>query len=104
PEDQRGAAQHARFAEFGEQLVAFAGSLADAREHGDARVLFHGAPNQLHDEHGLADPGATEHPGFATARERCEKVGHLDPGAKDLALVILMIDRWRATMNRPANC
>ena len=84
--------------------MAFARSLADAREHGDARILFDGAPNQLHDQHGLADAGAAEHPRFAAARERCEKVGYLDSGAEDLALVILMIDRGRAAMNRPAGC
>ena len=104
PEDERGAAQHARFADFGKQLVAFARSLADAREHADARVVFDGAPNQLHDQHSLADAGAAEHPGFAAARERCEKVGYLDAGTEDLALVILMIDRGRAAMNRPAGC
>ena len=84
--------------------MAFARSLADAREHGNARILFDSAPNQFHDQHSLTDACAAEHTGFAPTRERRKKVGYFDAGAKDLALVILMTDRRRAPMNRPAGC
>ena len=42
------------------EVVALAGTLADAGEHGVAAVRLRDVVDQFHDEHGLADAGAAE--------------------------------------------
>ena len=101
-EDQHGSVENTRLAHLQQQLVPFARALADASEHRDAGVgLDHGA-NQLHDDHGLADPGATEHGGLAAARDRREQVDHLDPSLEQLARASLLRERRRGSVDRPA--
>ena len=41
--------------------------------------------DQLHDQHGLADPGAAEHRGLAALDQRRQQVDDLDAGVKHLA-------------------
>jgi hypothetical protein len=36
--------------------------------------------DQLHDDHGLADPGTAEQPDLAAFGVRRQEVDHLDPG------------------------
>ena len=79
-EDQHRPSEDAGAPHFEQHLVALARALADAGEHRDAAVgLDHGA-DQLHDQDGLADAGAAEHPGLAATGQRRQQVDDLDPG------------------------
>jgi hypothetical protein len=78
--DQHATIEHAGPPHFGEELVAFAGALADAGEDGNALVAFDHRMDELHDDDGLADTGAAEHGGLASLRQRRQKVDDLDTG------------------------
>jgi hypothetical protein len=47
------------------EIVAFAGALADAGEHGIAAVALGDVVDQFHDDDGLADARAAERADFA---------------------------------------
>ena len=68
------------------EIVALAGALADAGEHRIAAMRLGDVVDQLHDDHGLADPGAAEQPDFAASRIGRQQIDDLDPGDQDLAL------------------
>ena len=57
--------------------MAFADALTDAREHRDALVDRRDGPDEFHDQHRLAHPGAAEQSGLATAYEGAEQVYYL---------------------------
>jgi hypothetical protein len=80
--------------------VAFTRSLADPGKHRDALVAFDHGMDQLHDEHGLANPGAAEHRRLAALRQRRQQVDDLDAGRKDFRRPALRGERRRDTMNR----
>ena len=82
--------------------MAFARPLADPGEHRDALVALDHGMDQLHDEHGLADPGAAEHCRLAALRQRRQQVDHLDAGREDFRRTALRGKRRRAAMNRAA--
>ena len=85
PVDEHRAREHARALHVGQQLMALAGALSDAGEDRDALVFLDHGVDQLHDEHGLADAGATEHRGLAALGKRREQVDHLDAGLEHRA-------------------
>ena len=80
PIDQHRAREHARALHVGEELMALAGTLADAGEDGDALVLLDHGVDQFHHQYGLADTGSAEHRGLAAMGEWREKIDHLDAG------------------------
>ena len=65
------------------EVVALAGALADAGEHGNAAMALGDIVDQLLDEHGLAHPGAAEQADLAALGVRREEVDDLDPGDED---------------------
>jgi hypothetical protein len=91
-EDQRGSLEHVRLAQFGEEFMTLARALAHAGKHRDAGVFFDRVAYQLHDQNGLADACAADHPGFSSTRQRGEQIDNLDTGAKHLTDVILTAD------------
>ena len=95
PIDEHRAREHARALHVGQQLVAFAGALADTREDRDALVFLDHGVDQLHHEHGLADAGAAEHRSLAALGQRREQVDHLDAGLEYRAGRGLFLERWR---------
>ena len=66
------------------EVVAFAGALADAGEHGITAVRLGDVVDQLHDQHGLADARAAEQADLAALGVRREQVDDLDAGLEDL--------------------
>ena len=78
--DQHAAVEHAGSPHLGEELVAFAGALANTGKDGNALVAFDHRMDELHDHDGLADTGAAEHGRLAALRERSEKIDDLDAG------------------------
>ena len=52
------------------EIVTFAGTLADAREHRQAAVLLGDVVDELEHVDGLADAGAAEQADLAALRER----------------------------------
>ena len=60
------------------EVVAFAGALADASEHRVTTVRFGHVIDQFHDQHGLADAGATKQADFATLGIWREQIDDLD--------------------------
>ncbi len=62
------------------EIVAFAGTFADAGEYRIAAVRLGDVVDQFHDDHGLADPGAAEQADLAALGIRREQVDDLDAG------------------------
>ena len=67
------------------EVVAFAGTLADAGEHRITAVRLGDVVDQFHDQHGLADAGAAEQADLAALGIGCEQVDDLDAGDQDSA-------------------
>ena len=78
--DQRGLVDNPRLFHFQPQVVAFAGALADAGEYREAAVFRGDVADELHDDDGLADPGAAEQAGLAALGVGFEQVDDLDAG------------------------
>jgi hypothetical protein len=107
PIDQRGARffgiagyDYAAFGHFQPQVVAFARSLTDAREHRNAAVLHRDVVNQLHNQNGLADAGATKQTDFAALEIWLNQINDLDSGLEHLQRGRLIFQFWRRAMNR----
>ena len=79
------------------EIVAFAGALADAREHGQAAVLLGDVVDELEHVDGLADAGAAEQADLAALGEGHEQIDDLDArDQKVLAARLLVVGRRRA--------
>ncbi len=68
------------------EVVALARALADAGEHRDAAMRLGDVVDQLHDQHGLADAGATEEADLAALRVGRQQIDDLDAGDQDLGI------------------
>jgi hypothetical protein len=66
------------------EVVAFAGTLADAGEHRVAAVGLGDVVDQFHHVHGLADAGAAEQADLAALGERADQVDNLDAGGQQI--------------------
>ncbi len=91
PEYQCGALQHAGLPELQQQLMPLARAFADPGEDRNAGVALDRRADQLHDQHGLADPGAAEHRRLAAGDQRREQVDDLDAGMENLAYAALAV-------------
>ena len=100
--DQNRALQHAGFAHFGPEFVAFARAFADAGENGNAAIFLDHGVDQLHHQHGLADAGAAKHRRLAALRERRQQVDHFDAGLENLRRGRLVLQARRRIVDRPA--
>ena len=104
--DQRGLREHRitgrqlRLGHLVVKIAAFAGALADAGEHREATVLLGDVVDQLEDEHGLADAGATEQTDLATAAVGGQQVDDLDAGLEHLDLDRLVDELGRRAVDR----
>ncbi len=67
-------------------------ALADAGEHGVARVLLGDVPDELLDDDRLAHAGATEDADLAALLERADQVDDLEAGLEDLDLGRLLVE------------
>ena len=68
------------------EVVALAGPLADAREHRITAVRLGDVVDQFHDQHGLADAGATEEADLAAFGIGRQKIDDLDARLEDLGI------------------
>jgi hypothetical protein len=75
------------------KIVALAGTLTDAREHGVAAVGLGDVVDEFENDDGLADAGATERSGLAALDEGADEVDDLDAGLEDLRLGVLLDER-----------
>ncbi len=94
------AVDDARFHHLVIEVVAFAGALADAGEHRQARVLLGDVVDQLEHVDGLADAGAAEQADLAALRERHQQVDDLDAGDQQILPAGLLLVRRRRAVNR----
>ncbi len=101
PEHERRVLDDAGLGHLQEQVVAFARALADAGEHRHAAVLLRLAADHLLDDHGLADPGAAEHPDLAALHVGLEQVDDLDAGLEHHLLGLELVERGRLAVDRP---
>jgi hypothetical protein len=83
------------------EVVAFARALADAGKHRIAAVGLGDVVDQLHDDDGLADPGAAEQADLAALGIGRQQVHHLDPGDENRSLGRLLRVARRRLMDRP---
>ena len=91
---------NAGFAHFAVEVVAFAGTLADAREHGVAAVRLRDVVDELHDEHRLADARAAEGADFSALDEGANQVDDLDARFEQFRARALFDERRRVAVNR----
>ena len=99
---ERDLVDHLGLGHLEQEVVALARPLADAGEDGDAGVLAGDVVDQLLDEDGLADAGATEEADLAAAHVGRDQVDHLDAGLEDLDLRRQVGEGRRVTVDRPA--
>jgi hypothetical protein len=64
-------------------------------------VLLRLAADHLLDDHGLAHPGAAEHPDLAALHVRFEQVDDLDPGLEHHLSGFELLERRRLAVDRP---
>ena len=83
------------------QVVALAGALADAGEHGDALVLGADVADQLLDDDRLARARTAVRAHLAAPGERRDKVHHLHAHLEHLDLGRLLVELGRVAVNRP---
>src|ERR1700682_40611 len=69
---------------FQPQVISFASSFTDAREHRYAAMLHGDVVNELHDQHGFTDTGATEKPDLATLHVWLDEVDDFNAGFEHL--------------------
>ncbi len=67
------------------EVVALAGTLADAGEHRVTAVRLGDVVDQLLDQHGLADAGAAEQADLAALGVGSEKIDDLDAGDQNFS-------------------
>ncbi len=65
-------------------------------------MLLGDVPDQLLDEHGLADSGAAEEADLAALHVRREEVDDLDAGLEDLDGRLQLLEVRRIAVDRPA--
>ena len=81
------------------EIVALAGALTDAREHGITAVRLGNIVDELRDDDGLADAGATEGADLAATHEGADQVDDLDAGLKDRGFHVLLDERRGRAMD-----
>ena len=94
--------EDAGFGHLQEQVVAFAGSLADAGEHRHAAVLLGLPADHLLDDHGLAHARAAEHADLAALHVGLQQIDDLDAGLQHHRLRLELIERRAVAVDRPA--
>src|SRR6185437_6267380 len=82
------------------EVVALAGSLADAGEHGEAAVLGRDVVDQLLNHDGLADAGAAEQANLSALQERKDEIDNFDAGLEHLLGGRLLVERGSLPVNR----
>jgi hypothetical protein len=83
------------FDHFVVEIVTFTGAFTDAREHRNTAVQLRDVIDQLHDDDGLADAGATERSDLTTLQEGADQIDDLDAGGQDLRAGRLVNQRGR---------
>ena len=101
-DDRLARAADFRFLHFEPEVVAFAGSFADAGE--DREAAMHGcdAGDQLGQDDGLAQAGTTEEADLTAANEGGEQVDDLDAGLELLGLGRKLLECGRIAVDRPS--
>ena len=84
------------------EVVALAGTLANAGKDGKSAVLGGDIVDKLHDENGLSDSGAAEESDFTALCVGADEVYDLDTGLENLRRALLLIVCGRGSVYRPA--
>jgi hypothetical protein len=82
------------------EVVALAGPFAHPGENRKSAVGLGDVVDQLHDDHGLADPGPAEKANLAAPRIGLDQIDHLDARDQDLGLGGLVDELRRRPMDR----
>jgi len=108
-EDHGHAVEHGTFDAFGigelgflhfqPEVVAFAGSFADACEDGISAVFACDTGDHFLDDDGLTDACSAEQADFAATDERAQQVDDLDACFEDFGLGVQICKRWRALVD-----
>ena len=100
-EDQHGVVDHAGLGHFQIEVVALAGSFADARERRITTVLGGDGVDQLLDQNRLAHARAAEQADLAALGERAQEVDDLDAGFEHFGHWLLIFEVRAGPVNRP---
>lgn len=100
PEYKRGAFQNAGLLQLKQKLMPLARAFANSRENRDPRMPLNSRPDQLHDQHGLANAGPAEHGRLAAFDEWRQQIDDLDAGMKNLKGSSEPAKRGRCRMDR----
>ncbi len=82
------------------EVVAFAGALADAREHRQTAVLLGDVVDELEHVHRLAHAGAAEQADLAALREGHQQIDDLDARDQQILAARLLVVGRRRAVNR----
>src|SRR5262249_16117144 len=88
--------------EFQPEIVALAGSLADARENRYSTVLGSEVADEFLNDNCFADARTTEESDFSAAQKRFQQIDDLDAGLGHLEFRGLLFEGRRLAMNRVA--
>ena len=77
---------HLRLDHFAKKVVSFAGPFAYATKDREAPVFYRHVVYELHNQHGLPDPGAAEQTNLAAAHKWLDQIDDLDARLKHLQL------------------
>ena len=83
------------------EVIALAGALAHAGEHGESTVLRRNVADQLKNDDRLTDARAAIRANLSTTRERRDQVDDLQAGFQHLRAGFLLIEGRRLAVNRP---
>ena len=83
------------------EVVALAGTLADAGENRITAVLDRDVADQFHHVHGLAHTGSAEQADLAALGERANQVNHLDTGFEQFGGRRQLVESRSLAMNSP---
>ena len=89
--NQRGLVDNAGLGHLVVEVVALAGTLANAGEYGNTAVLFRDVVDKFHDEDGLTNAGAAEQTYLTALEVRRDKVNDLDAGLQHLVGSLLLL-------------
>src|ERR1039457_3074768 len=89
----------AGFLDLEPQIVAFPGAFADAGEDGDPAVLHGEVVDELLNNDGLADAGATEEADLAAAEVGLDEIDDLDAGLEHFEAGGLLFEGGRGAVN-----
>ena len=103
-ENHQSVGHDARLLHFAPEFMAFTNPFAYAGKDRNPLVQLRHRMHELHDQHGLTDPGTAEESGFSASDERAQKIDDLDAGFQNRRRSLGAVQRTRFRDDVAVNC